>query len=106
MYAGAYVYGRRRIDGRRQRPGRPATGRQVATPEEWYVLLQDHYPAYIPWEQFERNQRQLEANCNAVRGAIRHGPSLLTGLLRCGRCGRRMATAYSNNSAGLRYTCH
>ena len=52
---GAYVYGRRRIDGRRQRPGRPATSRQVATPEEWYVLLQDHHPAYIPWEQFERN---------------------------------------------------
>jgi DNA invertase Pin-like site-specific DNA recombinase len=106
MYAGAYVYGRRPIDSRRKKPGRPATGRRVSKPEDCQVLLKDHYPAYLTWEQFECNQRQLDANCNAVRGAIRHGPSLLTGLVVCGRCGWRMAAAYSNNGTGLRYTCH
>jgi DNA invertase Pin-like site-specific DNA recombinase len=106
MYAGAYVYGRRPTEARRKRPGRPATGRRVATPTEWHVLLKDHYPAYITWAQFERNQRQLAANCNAVQGAIRRGPSLLAGLVRCGRCGLRMTAAYSNNGRGLRYMCH
>jgi hypothetical protein len=36
---------------------------------------------------------------------IRYGPSLLAGLVVCGRCGLRMAAAYNNNGAGLRYSC-
>ena len=79
MYAGAYVYGRRPTEAWRKHPGRPATGRRVATPAEWHVLLKDQYPASITWAQFERHQRQLEANCHAVQGAIRRGPSLLAG---------------------------
>ena len=43
--------------------------------EEWQVLRRDHYPAYISWEQFERNQHQLAANGQAAPGAIR--PRLL-----------------------------
>src|SRR3989475_12138450 len=62
-------------------------------------------PAYISWEQFERNRRQLEANTQAGLGVIRYGPSLLSGLVVCGRCGLRMASAYNNNGAGLRYSC-
>jgi DNA invertase Pin-like site-specific DNA recombinase len=52
IYAGAYVYGRRPTDPRRKQPGRPSTGRLVAKPEDCQVLLQDHHPAYISWEQF------------------------------------------------------
>jgi hypothetical protein len=59
----------------------------------------------MSWEQFERNRRQLEANTQAGRGVIRYGPSLLSGLVVCGRCGRRMASAYNNNGAGWRYSC-
>ncbi len=106
MYAGAYVYGRRPTDPRRKEPDRPATGRTVAKRDQWPVLLKDRYPAYISWEQFERNQQQLEANNPAVLGAPRHGPSLLSGLIVCGRCGLRMATRYSNNGQGLRYSCY
>ncbi len=62
-------------------------------------------PNYISWEQFERNRRQLEANTQAGLGVIRYGPSLLSGLVVCGRCGLRMASAYNNNGAGLRYSC-
>jgi DNA invertase Pin-like site-specific DNA recombinase len=105
MYAGAYVYGRRPTDPRRKQPGRPATGKRVAPRHEWQVLRHDHYPAYISWEQFERNQRQLAANCNATQGAIRRGPSLLAGLVVCGRCGVRMSAVYTNNGTGLRYFC-
>jgi Recombinase/Recombinase zinc beta ribbon domain len=105
IYAGAYTYGRRPTDPKRKQPGRPSTGRLVAKPEDWQVLLPDRIPAYISWEQFERNRRQLEANTQAGLGVIRYGPSLLSGLVVCGRCGLRMASAYNNNGAGLRYSC-
>jgi hypothetical protein len=90
MYAGAYVYGRRPTDPRRQQPGRPATGRTVAPPEDWRVLRQAHYPAYISWERFEQNRAQLAANGSAALGVARQGPSLLAGLVTGGRCGLRM----------------
>jgi DNA invertase Pin-like site-specific DNA recombinase len=105
IYAGAYVYGRRPTDARRKLPGRPATGRVQATPEQWQVLLKDRLPAYIDWAQYERNRRQLAANAAQALGVVRCGPSLLSGLLICGRCGRRMATQYTNNGTGLRYVC-
>lgn len=106
MYAGAYVYGRRPTDPRRQQPGRPGTGRCVAQPAQWPVLLKGRRPAYITWAQFERNLQQLEANSAQGAGAIRHGPSLLAGLVVCGRCGLRMAARYSNNGHRLRYECN
>jgi DNA invertase Pin-like site-specific DNA recombinase len=105
IYAGAYVYGRRPTDPKRKQPGRPSTGRLVAKPEDCQVLLHDRIAAYISWEQFERNRRQLEANTQAALGVIRYGPSLLSGLVVCGRCGLRMAAAYNNNGTGLRYSC-
>ncbi|MCP5197959.1 MAG: recombinase family protein [Gammaproteobacteria bacterium] len=105
IYAGAYVYGRRPMDPRRQQPGRPATGRRVATPEEYAVLLKDRLPAYISWAQFERNQAQLAANQTTHLGPIRSGPSLLSGLVICGRCGLRMAAVYTHSGGQLRYTC-
>jgi DNA invertase Pin-like site-specific DNA recombinase len=106
IYAGAYVYGRRPIDPQRQQPGRPATGKRVAQPEHWAVLLQDRLPAYISWAQFEHNRRQLEANTAQGLGAIRYGPSLLSGLVICGRCGLRMSSVYRNNAHQLRYDCN
>jgi hypothetical protein len=104
-YAGAYVYGRRPTDPRRRPPGRPSTGRTVAAPEQWEVLLKDRLPAYLGWEQYEHNQRQLAANTAQGGGVARGGPSLLSGRLICGRCGLRMATQYTNSGIGLRYIC-
>jgi len=104
-YAGAYVYGRRPTDPRRRQPGRPATGRTVAGPEQWEVLLKDRLPAYISWAQYEANLRQLAANTAQAGGVVRQGPSLLSGRLICGRCGLSMATQYTNNATGLRYVC-
>ena len=105
IYAGAYAYGRRPSDPRRQQPGRPGTGRAVAKPEECQVLLQGRLPAYISWEQFARNQKQLEANNAQHRGPVRSGPSLLPGLLVCGRCGLRMTAQCTQNGKSLRYVC-
>ena len=105
IYAGAYAYGRRPTDPRKKIPGRPSTGRTVAPMEDWEVLIKDRLPAYISWAQYERNLRQLKANTAQSMGAVRQGPSLLSGLIICGRCGLRMAPHYSDNGKGLRYGC-
>lgn len=106
MYAGAYTYGRRLTDARRKKPGRPSTGRVVVKPSEWHVLIKDKVPAYISWEQYERNLKQLAANSMSGIGVPRNGSSLLSGLIICGHCGSRMATFYTNRSKGLRYACN
>lgn len=105
IYAGAYVYGRRPTDPKKKIPGKPSTGRTVAKPGEWEVMLRDRLPAYITWQQYEKNLRQTESNTSQGTGVVRNGPSLLSGLIVCGRCKMRMATQYSNNGSGLRYVC-
>jgi DNA invertase Pin-like site-specific DNA recombinase len=107
IYAGAYTYGRRQVDPRRKQAGRPKTGRVVMPPEQWLVLIPEFFPRYISWEHYLANQRQLEANQNraAQRGAVRHGPSILAGLLVCGRCQRRMSVRYNGSDQHLSYVC-
>lgn len=105
IYAGAYVYGRRVTDPRKKKSGRPSTGRIVVKPEECAVLIRDKRPAYITWERYERNQRQLASNTAQGIGVPRQGHSLLAGILICGRCGLRMSTQYTNNGNKLRYNC-
>ena len=87
IYAGAYVYGRHRqevdIENGRKRVRRSGATRDS---EDWIVLLRDHHEGYIAWEQFERNQELISDNITRVRGAVRNGPELLAGLLRCGHC--------------------
>ncbi len=106
IYAGAYVYGRRPTDPRKKLPGRPSTGRVSVVQEDWEVLIKDKLPRYISWEEYGRNQRQLEMNSSQGPGAPRHGPSLLSGLVMCGHCGLSMATSYSSQGNKLRYSCN
>jgi hypothetical protein len=105
IYAGAYVYGARSIDRRRQKPGRPSTGRRSFRLEDVDVFLPDRIPAYISWEQYQRNQAQLRSNKAALTGVARAGQALLSGLMICGRCGLRMMAQYNNNGALARYSC-
>lgn len=107
MYAGAYAYGRRKVDSRRKIAGRPSTGRTVVPAAQCEVLLKDHFPAYISWAQYEQNQQQLRANRSVsdARGAVRSGAALLSGLLICSQCGRRMSVHYTANSDRHRYSC-
>ncbi len=107
IYAGAYRYGHRPSDPRRKVPGRPSTGRLIRAAEQCAVLIRDHGPAYIDWDRFEANQRTLAENRTRAesKGAARPGPSLLGGILACGRCGRRMTISYGGVNAALRYNC-
>lgn len=109
VYAGAYAYGRSEprtilVDGRLQK-----TYGHERRMDDWTVLLRDHHPGYITWEQFEKNQVRLQQN--AFRKAAgdaksgRGGRALLTGLLRCRRCGRMLQVTYSGNYGLARYSC-
>jgi excisionase family DNA binding protein len=105
IYAGAYVYGMRPVDRRRQKPGRPSTGRRSLRAEDADVFLPDRVPAYITWDQYQRNQAQLQSNRAAWGGAPRAGSALLSGVINCGRCGLRMTAQYNNNGHTARYVC-
>ena len=107
IYAGAYTFGRRAVDARRKVPGRPGTGRSVVPREEWEVFLKDRFPAYISWEQYEYNQSRLKANRSFGEnvGAAKRGPSLLCGLLVCGKCGCRMTVRYGGDQGKHTYQC-
>ena len=105
-YAGAYVYGQRRMERRSQLPGKPHSGRRfIRAPEQWAVLRRGCWPAYIGWETYVANREQMAANRAKHDGVPRGGPALLGGLVRCGRCGRRMALAYHDNGREARYQC-
>ena len=107
VYAGYYRHGHRALDPRRQVPGRPGTGRTQNKPEDCPVLLEGRCPAYITPERFWANQARLAANRARAEaaGAVRSGPSLLGGLLVCGRCGQRLLVSYSGQANRLRYHC-
>ncbi|WZO96095.1 recombinase family protein [Isosphaeraceae bacterium EP7] len=108
IYAGAYVYGFRPVDPRRRKPGSPKSGRGSGlTAEQCQVFLRDRYPGYISWDQFEANQRRMAANRSRVEspGAVRDGSALLAGVVRCGRCGRRMYVRYRRSGGCPTYVC-
>jgi hypothetical protein len=110
LYAGAYAFGRRGertriVDGRAVK----TTGHSKAI-SSWNVLIRDHHEGYIDWERFEENQRMLVENAHMKRRAARKsgrgGRALLTGLVRCGRCGRMMRVFYGMRSGHAhRYQC-
>jgi DNA invertase Pin-like site-specific DNA recombinase len=107
VYAGYYRHGHRAIDPRRKVPGRRTTGRTIKRPEDCLVLLEGRCPASISPDRFWANQARLAANRarQDAAGAVRQGPSLLGGILRCGRCGQRMMVSYSGRAGCLRYSC-
>ena len=79
-------------------------------PEDWPFLIPGHHPGYITWDQFQRNQRRLDDNRTSPdedrRGALREGLALLQGIVRCGRCGRRMTVRYLKNGTIPSYECN
>jgi DNA invertase Pin-like site-specific DNA recombinase len=108
LYAGAYAYGRRQVDPRKKQPGRPSTGRVTRPRPAYHALLQELVPAYITWAQYEQNLARLAANRARAEtlGVVRHGPSLLAGLLVCGRCHCRMQVRYGGPRQLHSYTCN
>jgi excisionase family DNA binding protein len=109
-YAGALAYGRTATRTVAEQGRARQAGRRRKPRDQWKVLILDNHAGYIGWEDYQRHLRILEENAAMLAGqtggAARRGGALLSGLLRCGRCGRQLAVGYGGKGGRLpRYTC-
>src|SRR5262249_45099030 len=107
IYAGAYVYGRRHVVMQVEN-GAPKKSTRRRADGAYEVLIPSHHEGYVSQEMFERVQQVLSNNASQMHGS--QGPSkfgigLLTGLLRCARCGRKLRVNYTGTPRLVRYTC-
>jgi hypothetical protein len=107
IYGGAYAYGKTEHT-LQYAHGEPRTGHRRRPREEWLALIPDRHDGYVSWEEFERIRQTMAANVRgwSRTGAATNGPALLTGLLRCRRCGRKLVVCYTGTAHNvLRYLC-
>jgi DNA invertase Pin-like site-specific DNA recombinase len=101
-YAGSYAYGRYGYKTHILEGGRIEKRTTRKPMAQWEVLIPDHHPGYIGWEEYLRNQDLLARNrTNAeehvLSGPAREGLAQLQGLLLCARCGHRITVRYKGN---------
>ena len=111
FYAGVYVWGRETTK-LEYRDGKVVKRKvRISDVREAKVFIEDHHDGYIDLETFDENQIIIRSNCLSQtqverRGAARNGQGLLSGILRCGRCGRKLYVAYYGKSGtAARYIC-
>jgi DNA invertase Pin-like site-specific DNA recombinase len=110
-YAGVLAYGRTATKTVVEQGRARQAGRRRRPRDQWKVMLLDNHAGYIEWEDYLVHLRMLEENASMragdTGGAARRGGALLSGLLRCGRCGRQMFVGYGGTAGKIpRYTCH
>lgn len=110
IYAGAYAYGRSRTDTRFVEDQPRKIWRKNLPIEQWKVLLKDHHPGYISWDEYLANRQKLQDNQSKrglpMTGAAKRGSALLSGLLRCQKCGQKLYVRYSGSQPNIpRYRC-
>jgi DNA invertase Pin-like site-specific DNA recombinase len=109
VYAGFYAYGKTEVKVEfRDGVSRKTMRRRPM--DEWLSLLPDRHEAYVSRDRFERIQKMIANNILGANssgpGAPKNGPALLTGLLRCGRCGRKLTVCYTGQAHNVqRYVC-
>jgi DNA invertase Pin-like site-specific DNA recombinase len=108
-YAGTFAFGKTRQEKRLGSGGQIRVKTIELPVEQWSVCLPEHHPGYVSWDEYLATRARLRANVRPRGeggGAAGHGNALLQGLLRCGRCGRRMQVAYSGTTGNVpRYLC-
>ncbi len=107
VYGGAYAYGKTSAG-----PAYSADGVRVKTRrkarDEWLALKPGTHDGYVSWERFEAIRVMVAGNIPAGRhhGAPKHGEALLSGLIRCRRCGRKLTLRYTGARHRIpRYSC-
>lgn len=109
VYAGAYVYGRTRIERYVDNEGQVRKRCRKVARSQWSVFIRDHHEGYIDWDTFQMNQKKIAANVRPesddTGGAAREGAALLQGLGRCGHCGRALHVAYGGKDKRPYYFC-
>ncbi|MCP4614336.1 MAG: recombinase family protein [Planctomycetes bacterium] len=111
-YAGVYFYGHREmkmIHHAEHGIKKIAVSRPV---EDARIYIEDHHEKYISLQEYEENLAMIKNNNQRVAKAsdevsgIREGHGLLTGLFRCGRCGRKLHIRYwGKKGTAARYLC-
>jgi excisionase family DNA binding protein len=107
IYTGTYVFGRSKSVRCLDAEGVVRTRAQRVKRDDWPVVIYDHHDAYIPYDQFVRNEERLRGNVT-MHGTDKHGPAregaaLLQGLVLCGHCGRRMSLSYGGSTRARVY---
>ncbi|MEI6451873.1 MAG: recombinase family protein, partial [Actinomycetes bacterium] len=111
FYAGAYVFGRRPTETNLVGGRLVKKSGRLRRPEECEVFLPGHHEGFLDWKGYEENQRIVRRAAIASKSdetvtVVRGGNGLLTGILRCGRCGRKLHVAYWGRSGtAARYLC-
>jgi DNA invertase Pin-like site-specific DNA recombinase len=112
FYAGVYTFGRYKSSKKINPEGEIYTITKRQPMDQWTVMIKDHHCQYITYEEFEKNNQQLQLNkVNSVdtllAGPAREGATLLQGLLVCGVCGKHMTIRYAmNNKIVPTYECN
>ncbi len=86
-YIGMVRWGRKL--GSRYKQGRSKTGKQKRTilaPDKW-ILVKGNQPQIINKELFDKVQKRLKER-GLIHGRVIASPGLLTGLVKCGICGK------------------
>lgn len=107
VYAGIYAYGKTQVQ-RVFEEGRLRKQSKLLPMKDWQVFIEDHHEAYVSKERFFRIQAMITENAQneTSKGAAKKGAALLTGLLRCKRCGRKLTVSYMGRQKNvLRYVC-
>ena len=104
VYAGAYVFGRRRSRQVVHPDGSVHSSVTELPRDQWEVLIPGHHEGYITWETYLANEAKLAANrTNAGARPPREGTALCQGIVFCGACGRSMQVRYQDRYP--RYEC-
>jgi len=111
LFAGVYVWGRESakldyINGR-------VVKRRVKTQDvmKSRVFIEGNHEGYIDLATYIENQAKIRSNSlhlpdNEGVGVAREGCGILGGILRCGRCGRKLhVTYYGKSGTAARYIC-
>jgi DNA invertase Pin-like site-specific DNA recombinase len=112
FYAGVYTFGRYKSIKKINQQGEIISTTKRQPMDQWQVMIKDHHPNYITFDQYQQNVQQLQANQtntpdHLLAGPAREGGTLLQGLLVCGICGRRMTIRYTVNKAVVpTYLCN
>ena len=106
VYAGTYTYGKTE-QLLRYENGEARHYWRRKPRHQWLALIPNAHEGYVSGEEFERIQRAIQENIPGLPGAVKKGPGMLAGLLRCRRCGRKLTVRYTGNGHDvLRYTCN
>ena len=66
------------------------------------------HEGYVDWDRAEAIRQMVSKNVPsaAAHGAPKHGAALLSGLLRCRRCGQKLTVQYTGAKHDIpRYAC-